>query len=561
VGLGAPQTWRITGDGVGATARLAFQGSITGASDALTIDFNNSAQLLAADIETGPLTIAGSGVLTSFYGTPTSLNATDGNRVIVSGGASLDVSGAGTVGPLQLSGGAISLLAGGGFSSSPGTLAVQGGLSLDATSIMSMESLADVPDITATGPVDLGDASLALLPGGGCPILAPGETYTLVTTTGSLTGVFAGIPDGAIVAVSSGCPGSTQTMRINYTANSVIATVVNPGPAPTGITVTTNPTTAVTNQPVTLTATVIANYGIPAGTVSFGVNEMPIAGCGSQTVTAHGSSGTATCNTSFTAGDGALNVTYAPSDSATRGSSNTSDTPPLGLIVSGSIAVSPAATTTTVTASSPSVVSGRSVTYTATVTPAYLGPAVPTGPIEFDDNGAPIGSCAKQPLNALRGTATTACTVTYPTTGTHAVTARYAGDGNFNGSASGSTTVTSWSVQALRAQLRPSGKAAAIRALRRHRKLAQRIAAPTAGTLTIRWYGRTIVRKHRHRTLLATGRTTYPGAGTKTVNVALTSAGRAVLKHARRIRITATATFAARGAFPVGMTLSFVLRR
>jgi hypothetical protein len=570
--LGVPQTWTIAGDGAGARAGVFLGGDITGASYPLTVDLSNGAQLGMQHVETGALTIAGSGVLTSFA---PSLNATDGNPVDVSSGASLVASGDGAVGALQLSGGAISLLGGVGFPPiSAGKLSVNGGLGLDATSSVSMQigysglgslghSIDDVPEITATGPVDLGNASLTLVPEDSCPIFSPGRTYTLVMTGGSLTGVFAGVPDGTAVTLSSSCPGSTQTMRINYTANSVIATVVNPGPSPTNIGVTTDPAAAVTNQPVTLTAAVTADYGTPAGTVGFADNGVPIAGCGSRPVVAQGSSGTATCKTSFTAAAGSccsgyhyLIVTYAPSDSSTRGSSNTFDT-----LVFGSIAVGPAATTTTVTASSPSIVTGRRVTYTATVAPEYVGSTAPSGSIEFEDRGVAISACAKRPLKAVRGTATTACTVTYPTTGTHAVTARYAGDGNFSGSTSGPTRVTSWSALALRRQLTPSGREATIGELLRRRHLTQRIGTTTGGTLTIRWYGTTVLRNHRHRTLLATARTTYTAARKKTVTVTLTSAGRAILRHARRPRIAGTATFTATGARPVTVTFTFVLQR
>jgi hypothetical protein len=207
------------------------------------------------------------------------------------------------------------------------------------------------------------------------------------------------------------------------------------------------------------------------------------------------------------------------------------------------------------TASSLTVVAGQSVTYTATVTPAYAGSIAPTGTIQFDDNGTALGSCTNQPVNPGQGAANASCTVTYPTLGTHAIIAQYTGDGNFSGSTSGSTSVTSWSLQA---QLRPPGKAASIRALLRHGRLAQRIRAATAGTLTIRWYAKA---GHRHHILVATGRATYTGASTQTVTMTLTSAGRTALKEARRIRVAATATFVATGASPATVTLVFMLRR
>jgi hypothetical protein len=561
--LAAPQTWTISGDGAGARAGLDL-GMVTGASDPLAIQLNDGAQVDLGDVETGALTITGSGVLGVG-----SLNATDGNPVIVSSGVSMVAYRGGIVGPLQLNDSALSL-PGGGPLMSGGTLTVEGGLRLDATSSVSMQigyiastspagPIIDTPQIGANGPIDLGDASLALLPADSCPIFSPDQTYTLITTTGSLTGEFAGVPDGTTVTLSSSCPGATQALRINYTPNSVIATVVSPGPAPTSTTLTTDPATAVTNQPVTLTATVAASYGSPAGTVSFGDIEGPIAGCTDVPVAAQGSSGTAICTTSFTAESGSsgeeLYIGYEPSDSSTRASSNTFDT-----LVFGSIVVGKAATTSAVRASSAIVASGRSVTYTATVTPADPGSAVPTGAIAFDRNGDTVGTCSKQPLHLIRGTATATCTISHATTGKDKITARYTGDGNFNGSKSGSTTVTIWSQPALAAQLRPSAKAATIPTMLRERHVAQRIRVTTTGTLTIRWYGTTSPRNHPP-TLLATGRTTYGRAGTKTITVALTSTGRTILTHAHRIRITVSATFAATGSPPATLTRSFRLER
>lgn len=47
-----------------------------------------------------------------------------------------------------------------------------------------------------------------------------GETFTILQTTGSLTGTFASIPDGTIVTAVC------QNFRVNYTANAVVATRV-----------------------------------------------------------------------------------------------------------------------------------------------------------------------------------------------------------------------------------------------------------------------------------------------------------------------------------------------
>jgi hypothetical protein len=56
-----------------------------------------------------------------------------------------------------------------------------------------------------------------------------GSVYTLISTTGSLTGMFAGVPDGAMLALNGSCPrgqGLATLARINYTSQSVTATIV-----------------------------------------------------------------------------------------------------------------------------------------------------------------------------------------------------------------------------------------------------------------------------------------------------------------------------------------------
>jgi hypothetical protein len=96
------------------------------------------------------------------------------------------------------------------------------------------------------------------------------------------------------------------------------------------------------------------------------------------------------------------------------------------------------ATTTAVVASTAQPIVGAGVTYTATVTPAYTGPSTPSGTITFMDGATSIPGCAAQPLVGSRAT----CTVTYPATGSHAITAGYNSDANFTGSTSQPTTVT-----------------------------------------------------------------------------------------------------------------------
>jgi hypothetical protein len=103
----------------------------------------------------------------------------------------------------------------------------------------------------------------------------------------------------------------------------------------------------------------------------------------------------------------------------------------------------------------------------------------------------------------------------------------------------------------LLSQITPRGKAGRIGALlKRGYRLPFR--APTPGTARVEWS----LRNHGKRIVVAAGRRAFSAAGTGTIALKLTVAGRRQLRHARRLRLTATGTLA-------GVTASrtFTLRR
>jgi hypothetical protein len=427
--LGAAQSWSITG---GPSSQQLGVGTVTGSGSALTINFSSSGILSLSSIEVGAVSLTGDGVAGVFG----SLNGTDGNPVTLTSPARLAAQFAGaTSGPLTSAGGHIQVGRGHALD---GTLAVNGAVTLDSSSGLTMfidqpgaSASTDYSQLTASGNVSLGSASLSLgNPAAACPALHVGDVDTLVSTTGSLTGTFAGVPDGTTIPLS--CTGTAPTVTIHYTANSVTATVAS---TPAGGTTTTlaSPSIAVTNAPVTLTATVGPNAPTPpSGTVAFFDNGVAISACTSQPVALTASTYTATCPTSFAAASSphSLTATFAPaSGSALQGS--TSSAAPL--------TVSKAATTTTLSVSSATPTVGNLVTYTATVTPANSGSAQPSGSVQFLDNGTPISDCAGQ--EALIG-AQASCALSYPAPGSHSITVSYPGDANFTGSASSAQAVT-----------------------------------------------------------------------------------------------------------------------
>ncbi len=94
----------------------------------------------------------------------------------------------------------------------------------------------------------------------------------------------------------------------------------------------------------------------------------------------------------------------------------------------------PAATTTTVSASSTQATSGQTITFTATVAP-QSGTGVPTGSITFLDGQSQLAVVA---LNAGAASFSSANLAV----GTHTITAAYSGDANYAASTSAALTVT-----------------------------------------------------------------------------------------------------------------------
>lgn len=187
------------------------------------------------------------------------------------------------------------------------------------------------------------------------------------------------------------------------------------------VTLVASPSSAVTNQPVTLFAAVNPHGGSVAGTVTFYAAGHAISGCSGKAVS--NADPTATCPTTFTAATspGGLTATFTPS-----GSSNVTAGTGVTLLF-----VDRASTSAAVILPAPTVAAGAKVTYTATVTPAWGGAAVPSGTVSFLDRGVAIAACAARPLVASGSSAFATCTAASSASGTHGITAVYNGDENF----------------------------------------------------------------------------------------------------------------------------------
>jgi alpha-tubulin suppressor-like RCC1 family protein len=117
--------------------------------------------------------------------------------------------------------------------------------------------------------------------------------------------------------------------------------------------------------------------------------------------------------------------------------------------------------------------------------------------------------------------------------------------------------------QSLRQQLGMKGRPARIASLRKHRRYSYAFTALTPGALTIGWY---YLPPGSHLTraapvLFAAGRTTFATAGTKTIQLALTSRGGRLLRHRRRISMLAKGSFTPSGRGTITATKGFSVTR
>lgn len=125
------------------------------------------------------------------------------------------------------------------------------------------------------------------------------------------------------------------------------------------------------------------------------------------------------------------------------------------------------------------------------------------------------------------------------------------------GGGSGQPTAAQLKASLLRA-LRPSGNAAKIATLKRKGAYPMRFGALIAGSVRVSWSYKSAKAR---RITVAAGRATISRAGTVTVKIGLTSAGRRLLKHAGHIRMTAKGSFLAAGQPTIVAAQAFTLSR
>ena len=284
-----------------------------------------------------------------------------------------------------------------------------------------------------------------------------GASISTATPTGSVQFYIDGSAFGSPVAVAglgataTGASGATATLTVSGSPHTIKATFTNSDgnfsgsygllgggqtvqPAPTSTSVSSSQNPSIFGQSVTFTATVMNTAGAsvstatPTGSVQFYIDgnafgsPVAVAGLGATATGASGATATLTVSGSphtikatFTNSDGNFSVSY-------------------GLLNDGQT-VNKADTTSVVTSNDNPSVYGQSVKFTATVSdisPSSTGS--PTGTVTFMDGGTTLAVGVV--LSGGQATFTSSVLVA----ATHSITAVYSGDGNFNGSGTGSST-------------------------------------------------------------------------------------------------------------------------
>ena len=117
----------------------------------------------------------------------------------------------------------------------------------------------------------------------------------------------------------------------------------------------------------------------------------------------------------------------------------------------------------------------------------------------------------------------------------------------------------------LASEITPHGKAAKIGALLNKHAYALSFTALSAGTVAIDWYylpkGAHLASAKPKPVLIAAGKAKFSQAGTVKIKIKLTAHGRRLLKHSKRLTLTARGTFTPTAEHAVVATRKFKLRR
>lgn len=218
VTLGASQTWNVSGSPSGGDG-VSLTGALSGSSSALTVNLTEVGSFAfggytasTTDSEVGNVLVSSPGGGNFDFWLDGLVNVSDGHKVTVQSG-NMFTSGA-TTGALEVMGSTTML----GFRPSESAILKTasavfsgGGLDIPITGTGTQAGV-DYSQLTSTGNVELSGVTLNVSDNfvGGCPVVPAGQTDTLVSTTGSLSGTFANAPNGSTL--------TTQCLSAQYTS-------------------------------------------------------------------------------------------------------------------------------------------------------------------------------------------------------------------------------------------------------------------------------------------------------------------------------------------------------
>lgn len=574
---GSDQTWDIAGDSSGHQQSLAVDSLDT--ASALDLDLTEGASLISKSI-TGGQAIAVSGGAAEntdnldgtlrFDGAAGS-DLDPGGSIALSDGANLDVTTSGTVdaGGIDFvdgSGGELSVGTGQApdtVLSSDGDVTFYGGidflaLALDSACASSgCAAGTDNSELTSSAAVDLAGTALTLSQGtdakGFCDDLVIGQTYTLVSAQ-SITGTFAGVPDGTSYPLGEECglgPQATSTyVTIHYTSTAITATVTavgNAGDVPQN----TGAAPVITNKSRKVPSIFAGDtLSVSRGTWNVSGSTNP------QTALSYGYAWmrcTASGACSQIGGQSTSTYTTSASDVGDMIYAEVTATNRLGSKQVSSAKVGPVLAV---------------VAPSNTSAPTIGGTATPGSTLTVTSRGSWSGSPAptyKYQWLLCSQASASSCTATGKLGGTRSLKLTTADLGLYvavevsAGNRGGTTLATSNLIgrvvptsgtvlEALVPLRHPSGRKAVQRLIRR-RRYSTRFTAPSGGTLRIVWRTRITVGRRGHRrhrsVTVGTYRGNYVHLGVKRVTVHLTPTGRRLLRRRPySLRIVATESFA-----------------
>jgi type VI protein secretion system component Hcp len=196
----------------------------------------------------------------------------------------------------------------------------------------------------------------------------------------------------------------------------------------TTTTLSTPASTAIYGEPVTFTATVSAEGAIPVGTVTFFDGMTAISGAIDLAAAGGLQQASFTIN-SLGVGPHSITAVFT-GNSAFVGSNS----------AAAALAVTPAATTTTVASAKPSSVYGDTVTFTATVSASAPSTLPPTGSVRFLVDGVTVSGPIA--LATVGGVQQASFTINSLGAGTHVITAAYEDPTGSDAGSSGTATQT-----------------------------------------------------------------------------------------------------------------------